>query len=131
MATLESRLNLWSSYFLCRFAWKHYVNTLWDNSRIRDQSDAGQALIIGEAIGVAMNKRQGLFLRIYSLIILLLLYLPIGVLVLLSLTDGVVFAFPVKGLTTHWYRYVLGNAALLAALRNSAVVAVGSSLVAT
>ena len=70
-------------------------------------------------------------LTIYYVLLLVLLYIPIGILFLFSVNDGVVFAFPLKGLTTHWYRDMLRNAELLEAVRSSAGVALGSSLAAT
>lgn len=77
-----------------------------------------------------MTRRPGL-LAGYYLLLLVLLYLPIGVLTLFSFNDGVVLAFPLRGLTGHWYRDMLQNAELMEALRSSAVVALGSSLTAT
>jgi len=67
----------------------------------------------------------------YYVLLLVLLYVPIGILFLFSVNDGVVLAFPLKGLTTHWYRDMLRNAALIEALRSSAIVAVASSVAAT
>jgi len=77
-----------------------------------------------------MGRRMGL-LATYYIILLILLYVPIVLLTLFSFNDGVVLAFPLKGLTTHWYRDMIGNAELLEALRSSAIVAVSSSLIAT
>ena len=70
-------------------------------------------------------------LATYYIILLILLYVPIVLLTLFSFNDGVVLAFPLKGLTTHWYRDMIGNAELLEALRSSAIVAVSSSLITT
>jgi len=67
----------------------------------------------------------------YYVLLLVLLYVPIGILFLFSVNDGVVLAFPLKGLTTHWYRDMLRNAALIEALRSSAIVAAASSVAAT
>lgn len=77
-----------------------------------------------------MARRPG-FLAGYYLLLLVLLYLPIGVLTLFSFNEGVVLAFPLRGLTGHWYQDMLQNAELMEALQSSAVVAVGSSLAAT
>ncbi|MGH6631154.1 MAG: ABC transporter permease, partial [Burkholderiales bacterium] len=77
-----------------------------------------------------MQRRPGM-LAGYYLLLLVLLYLPIGVLTLFSFNEGVVLAFPLRGLTGHWYRDMFQNAELMEALRSSATVAVGSSLVAT
>jgi len=81
--------------------------------------------------GTTPPNRRLTVLTIYYVVLLVLLYIPIGVLFLFSINDGVVLAFPLKELTTHWYRDMLQNAELMEAVRNSAVVAVGSSLVAT
>jgi spermidine/putrescine transport system permease protein len=77
-------------------------------------------------------KRDGaFFFSGYYLLVLLALYLPIGILFLFSVNDGVVFAFPLKGLTSHWYRDMLRNTELLQAALNSLKVALVSSLAAT
>jgi spermidine/putrescine transport system permease protein len=78
-----------------------------------------------------MSNRRTPVLAIYYLLLLAALYLPIAILFLFSLNDGVIFAFPLKGLTTHWYRDMLGNPELLQAALNSVVVAMVSSLAAT
>jgi spermidine/putrescine transport system permease protein len=77
-----------------------------------------------------MARRAGL-LAGYYLVLLALLYLPIGILTLFSLNEGVVLSFPLRGLTAHWYRDMLDNPELMEALRSSAAVALGSSLAAT
>lgn len=56
--------------------------------------------------------------------------LPVGALVLFSFQDGRLPVPPVQGLSLRWYADVLGDRDLMAALLNSALVAVGSSLVA-
>ena len=71
------------------------------------------------------------FLSLYYIAILVLLYIPLGVLFLFSVNDGVTLAFPLQGLTIHWYQDMLGNGELLNALRNSAIVAFSSSFLAT
>jgi spermidine/putrescine transport system permease protein len=78
-----------------------------------------------------MQGRRSPLFAVYYLLLLIALYVPIGILFLFSLNNGVVFAFPLKGLTTHWYRDMLGNTELLKAVMNSALVAMGSSLAAT
>jgi spermidine/putrescine transport system permease protein len=78
-----------------------------------------------------MVKSRISALPIYYLVLLVLLYIPIGVLFLFSVNDGVVLAFPLKGLTTHWYQDMFGNTELVRALGNSAVVAFNSSVLAT
>lgn len=78
-----------------------------------------------------MTKFRVYPLPIYYLILLVLLYIPIGALFLFSINDGIALTFPLKGLTVHWYQDMLGNAELMTALGNSAMVAISSSLLAT
>lgn len=78
-----------------------------------------------------MTRPRLSVLSLYYVLLLALLYLPIGLLFLFSVNDGVVFALPLSGLTTRWYSDMIRNTQLLEAARNSAVVAVGSSLAAT
>ena len=80
----------------------------------------------------AGRRRRGLpFLRGYYWLLLGLLYLPILILSLFSLNDSTTLAFPLQGFTTEWYERLFRTPALLTAVRNSLVVAVGSSVVAT
>ena len=80
------------------------------------------------AIGVG---RTPIPLRGLYLGILALLYLPILVLFVFSFNAGTTLSFPLSGFTLDWYAAVAGNAPLLAAARNSLVVAVGSASAAT
>jgi spermidine/putrescine transport system permease protein len=57
-------------------------------------------------------------------------YLPVAVLVAFSFQDGRLPVPPFKGVTLDWYAKVLGNDDLTAALLNSLLVAVVSSLIA-
>jgi spermidine/putrescine transport system permease protein len=75
-------------------------------------------------------KKPGAF-SLYYTFLLILLYIPIAVLFLYSVNDGIAFTFPMQGLTSHWYEDMLGNAELITALKNSALVALVSSLMAT
>jgi spermidine/putrescine transport system permease protein len=70
-------------------------------------------------------------LRGYYAVLIVLLYLPIAILVLFSLNANQVLAFPLQGFTLQWYSNALGTPTALAAARNSALVAIGSSSVAT
>jgi len=58
------------------------------------------------------------------------IFLPVAVLVAFSFQDGRLPVPPFQGVTLEWYAKVLGDRALVAALVNSAVVAVVSSVVA-
>jgi spermidine/putrescine transport system permease protein len=76
-------------------------------------------------------QRPPFALRTYYLVLVALLYLPIAVLFMFSVHDNTSLSFPLRGLTTEWYERLLGSDALLRSVRNSVLVAVGSSLVAT
>jgi len=80
------------------------------------------------AIGVGRTRVP---LRPFYTGILVLLYLPIGVLFVFSFNAGTTLAFPLQGLTLDWYASVLGNTAMLNAARNSLSVGVGSATLAT
>ena len=80
------------------------------------------------AIGVGRTRVP---LRPFYVGILLLLYLPIGVLFVFSFNAGTTLSFPLEGLTLDWYAAVAGNTAMLNAARNSLVVGVGSATLAT
>lgn len=58
------------------------------------------------------------------------IFLPVAVLVVFSFQDGRLPVPPLNGLTLKWYGQVLGDRDLMAALVNSLIVALGSSLVA-
>ena len=70
-------------------------------------------------------------LRAFYVAMLVLLYLPIGMLFVFSFNDAITLSFPLDGFTTEWYASVLGDGPLLAAARNSLVVAIGSATLAT
>jgi spermidine/putrescine transport system permease protein len=70
-------------------------------------------------------------LRGYLLGVLLLLYLPIAILFVFSLSAGTTLAFPIERLTLDWYGAVLDNGAMLNAARNSLVVGIASASAAT
>lgn len=62
---------------------------------------------------------------------LVLLYLPIGLLFVFSFNAGTTLSFPLEGITLDWYASVFGNEAMLDAARNSFVVGIGSATFAT
>jgi spermidine/putrescine transport system permease protein len=74
-------------------------------------------------------RRQ--WLPIYYVLILGLLYLPIIVLFLFSVSSNTTVAFPLKGLTLDWYVEALQGDALIGAVRNSVLVGILSSTLAT
>jgi spermidine/putrescine transport system permease protein len=73
-------------------------------------------------------------MRVLSWVYLALAYafvfLPVAVLVAFSFQDGRLPVPPFQGVTLDWYAKVLGDRDLMAALANSALVAVVSSLIA-
>jgi spermidine/putrescine transport system permease protein len=70
-------------------------------------------------------------LRGYFWLIIVLLYLPIGVLFLFSLNANTTLSFPLKGFTLEWFAKLFATPALLRSVGNSLQVAVGSSIAAT
>lgn len=66
----------------------------------------------------------------YMALSYLFIFLPVVVLVLFSFQDGRLPVPPLKGLTLQWYKAVLTDGDLMAALGNSLLVAMVSSLVA-
>jgi spermidine/putrescine transport system permease protein len=63
--------------------------------------------------------------------LLILLYIPIGILFLFSINSNTSLSFPLQGFTLSWYTKLFDSPEVLASARSSLFVAVGSSLVAT
>ncbi len=78
-----------------------------------------------------MNPRRGILLPGYYFLLVVLLYFPIVVLLLFSINDAPTLSFPLQGLTAEWYRGMLSNSELIASARNSALVGVLASSLAT
>ncbi len=79
-----------------------------------------------------MNERRApVPLSMYYFSLIILLYLPIGVLLLFSFNANTTLTFPLRGLTFDWYRSLFTAEAVLRSARNSLFVAAGSSLIAT
>jgi spermidine/putrescine transport system permease protein len=70
-------------------------------------------------------------LRAFYVAMLVLLYLPIGLLFIFSFNAATTLSFPLSGFTTEWYASVLGNGPMLAAARNSLLIGIASATVAT
>ena len=70
------------------------------------------------------------FSWLYLAVAYAFVYLPVVVLAVFSFQDGRLPVPPLQGLTLRWYEGVLGNADLMAALGNSFLVALVSSLIA-
>ena len=83
---------------------------------------------VNRAIGVG---RTPVPLGTAYVLMLVLLYFPIGLLFLFSFNGNTILTFPLEELTLDWYGEAFADVALLEAARNSLVVAVGSATVAT
>ncbi len=70
-------------------------------------------------------------LTAYYFGLIALLYLPLGVLLVFSLNANTTLSFPLRGLTLNWYTQLFQSEAVLRAVRNSLLVAAGSSVAAT
>lgn len=66
----------------------------------------------------------------YAVVLFAFLYLPLAVIALFSVVDNTVVSLPLGELTTRWYETVLANDAVLEAVRNSVVVALGAVVIA-
>lgn len=71
------------------------------------------------------------WLPVYYAVVVVLLFVPIGLLALFAFNANTTLAFPLKGLTIDWFARVLATPALLGSAFNSLLVAVASSVVAT
>ena len=70
-------------------------------------------------------------LKAYYFGLIALLYLPLGVLLVFSLNANTTLSFPLQGLTLGWYVQLFAAEAVLRSVRNSLLVAAGSSVAAT
>jgi spermidine/putrescine transport system permease protein len=82
-------------------------------------------------LGTAGIGRTRWPLGTYYVVLLLFLYLPIGLLFVFSISANTSFSFPITGLTLDWYAKLSESGPVLAAARNSLIVALGASTVAT
>jgi spermidine/putrescine transport system permease protein len=67
----------------------------------------------------------------YFIGLIALLYIPIAILLLFSLNSNTGLSFPLQGFTLSWYQKLFNTPEVLAAARNSLVVAAASSVAAT
>ncbi|MGQ0383896.1 MAG: ABC transporter permease [Gammaproteobacteria bacterium] len=70
-------------------------------------------------------------LRAYFILLVVLLYLPLGVLLLFSFNSGTSLSFPIEDLGLQWYERLLDSPEVLRSARNSLIVAVTSGTGAT
>ena len=80
---------------------------------------------------VAYIQRPNRPLRMYALLYLAFLYIPVLFLPLFSFNDSIYIAFPLRGFTTKWYAAMLDNQPMFAALMNSIKVGAASAVFAT
>ncbi|WP_377512160.1 ABC transporter permease [Octadecabacter sp. R77987] len=71
------------------------------------------------------------WLAIYAVAYMVFLYAPVILLPLFAFNDATVIAFPLSGFTTKWFGVLWSTDALHSAVRNSAVVAVLTAVIAT
>ncbi len=74
---------------------------------------------------------KGGWFRIYAYGFLLFLYAPIILLPIFAFNDGAIVAFPLAGFTTKWFDQLWVEPALHLALKNSLIIAISSSILAT
>lgn len=70
-------------------------------------------------------------LRLYAVAYLVFLYAPILLLPVFAFNDGTIIAFPLKGFTLEWFRQLFANDTLGGALKNSLIIALSTSILAT
>lgn len=75
-----------------------------------------------------MNGRG---LRIYAILYLVFLYAPIVLLPIFAFNDATIISFPLRGFTTEWFAALADLPTLHTALKNSLIIAVSSSVLAT
>ncbi len=69
------------------------------------------------------------WLTVYSIVVMIFLFLPIGLIVLFSFHSSPRLAFPFEGLSFRWYREVFIRADLIPALFNSLIVGGATTLI--
>src|SRR3954466_11423529 len=65
--------------------------------------------------------------RVFLGLVFLVLFGPLVILLLFSFNDSNILAFPMEGLTLHWYTDALHDTLLRTSLLNSTVVAFGGA----
>ncbi len=74
---------------------------------------------------------RGGWFKVYTIAYLIFLYAPIALLPIFAFNDATVIAFPLTGGTTKWFAKLWEEPELHRALKNSLIIAVSSSLMAT
>ena len=71
------------------------------------------------------------FLKSYAIVYLIFLFAPIVLLPLFAFNNSKIIAFPLVGFTTDWFRVMAEDPNLFHALKNSLIIAVCASVLAT
>ena len=74
-------------------------------------------------------KKKNIVSKMYTALLLLFLYLPIGVLIFYSFNDGKTTVW--KGFTLKWYAELLNDSAIMGSLYNTLIIAFLASVAAT
>ncbi|MDZ4095482.1 MAG: ABC transporter permease [Paracoccaceae bacterium] len=74
---------------------------------------------------------KGGWFKAYALGYLIFLYAPIVLLPLFAFNDATVIAFPLSGFSTRWFAQLLNQPPLHIAVKNSLIIAVSASVMAT
>ena len=76
-------------------------------------------------------SRSTKYLKIFAFLYLIFLYAPALLLPIFSFNASQIIAFPLTGFSTHWFETLLYQKTLHEALKNSLIVAVSASILAT
>jgi ABC-type spermidine/putrescine transport system permease subunit II len=79
----------------------------------------------------AGGRKASPALGLYTAFVLLILYLPILIVLVLSVNDSPVTGFPFRGFTLRWFAIVFDSPALLRAIGNSLGLGIASATIAT
>jgi len=79
----------------------------------------------------ASLKSGTAWLRVYTLVYLVFIYLPIFLLPIFSFNSGIYVAFPMSGFTLHWWAEMVSQPGMHKALGNSLTVAIPVCLIST
>tara|TARA_B100000287_G_scaffold406878_1_gene431750 strand:+ start:1096 stop:1893 length:798 start_codon:yes stop_codon:yes gene_type:complete len=76
-------------------------------------------------------SRSTKYLKVFAYTYLIFLYAPAILLPIFSFNASQIIAFPLTGFSTHWFETLLYQKTLHEALKNSLIVAISSSILAT
>jgi spermidine/putrescine transport system permease protein len=79
-----------------------------------------------------MNRGMGWsFIRLWTILVYIFMFLPVAVVVLLSFNSSEFGAFPMSGLSFRWFVELAGNEAILRAFRTSMILGALTALIST